>query len=122
MAGILPIRRKTQNNQSINWATPVIYLHMQIPCQTKCQVDAGFARMKRKYRRKFNTTMFDEISKYTVDLWYIFTLCAPCCDTLQHDFEAMSQSSKGNEAAITQNGTVKYREWKKSLYKLLSYN
>ena len=28
-----------------------IDLHMQIPGHTKCQVDAGFAQIKKKYRR-----------------------------------------------------------------------
>ena len=28
-----------------------IDLHMQIPGQTKCHVDAGFAQIKKKYRR-----------------------------------------------------------------------
>ena len=34
------------------------------------------------------------------------------CDILQHVVNAVSQSSKGNEAVIIQNNSVKYREWK----------
>ncbi|XP_056016262.1 uncharacterized protein LOC125677744 [Ostrea edulis] len=46
-----------------------IELHMQIPGHTKCQVDAGFAQIKKKYRRSD-------------------------CDTLQHVADVVSKSSK----------------------------
>ncbi|XP_056002594.1 uncharacterized protein LOC130049247 isoform X2 [Ostrea edulis] len=64
-----------------------IELHMQIPGHTKCQVDAGFAQIKKKYRRSD-------------------------CDTLQHVADVVSKSSKSNEAVIIEDGNVKYYEWK----------
>ena len=53
--------------------------------------------------------MFGEIlSKYRVDFYTIRVLFSD----RQHVSDAVSQSSKGNEAVIIQNGSVKYREWK----------
>ena len=53
--------------------------------------------------------MFGEIlSKYRVDFYTIRVLFSD----RQHVADAVSPSSKGNEAVIIQNGSVKYREWK----------
>ena len=38
------------------------------------------------------------------------------CDTLQHVADAVAQFSKGNEAVVMQNDSVKYREWKEFLH------
>ena len=49
---------------------------------------------------------------YSIFLHYSCLVFRSDCDTLQHVADAVSQSSKGNEAVIIQNDSVKYREWK----------